>query len=476
MPYNYNSFVSRARHGVVRFLFLSLLALTFAFVARQNAAAEDVTLAWDAPGGDSEIDGYRVHYGVASGSYTDTLEVGVATKATVTGLSDGTTYYFVVTAYNSVGESAPSNEASFTAEAPAFATGRFAGFLSATDGSATQGYFSMKVSATGTASGRVTINDIVCAWRGTFNSEGQLLAALHPGHGLPDLTLTLQFNSELTGVTGSLSDAVGTFSATLSANRAAFVAGTHETALRGRYTLAALPNASAPEQPQGYGYGTMTISKAGRVKIAGRLADGSRFSAGLLLVSEDRLALYTVLVGGGFISGELLFRDIPNVSDADATLSWSKPARLAPARFPSAQNIALPMLAARYQVVPDAPLLEGLRTSGAHATVSFTSGDLPENGLIGCAISLWSGNPVVVPPPNSDRILMRIAKGTGLMTGSFLPPSDPSASQQTTGTPPSPMTPCRFHGVLFQKGTGRGYGLFMGATQSGRVDLVPAGG
>jgi hypothetical protein len=473
MPYNYNNFFSRAHRGVLAPLF-SLLTLISAlsFFHTSRAFAEDVTLAWDAPGGDSEIDGYRVHYGVASGSYTETLEVGVATKATVTGLNDGTTYYFVVTAYNSVGESAPSNEASFTAEAQAFGTGRFAGFISAADGSGTtNGYFTMKVSATGTASGRITIGDVVTAWRGAFDANGQLIVYLQPGHGLPFVRLTLQFDSGLNAVTGSL---IGdNFNLTISATSAAFTAGTHETSLQGRYTLAALPNTDAPDQPQGYGYATMTISKAGRVKIAGRLADGARFSTGLLLVSEDRLALYTVPVGGGFVSGELLFRDVPNVSDADATLTWSKAARPTSARFASAQLIALPVIAARYQVLPDAPLLEGLRASSSHASISFTCPDLSGGGQIGCPISLWSANPVLVLPPNSQQVTMRIAKKTGAISGTFMPPVDPTAITTTTPVPPTATPPCSFQGVLFQKGAGRGFGLFMGATQSGRVDLVP---
>jgi hypothetical protein len=55
---------------------------------------------------------------------------------------------------------------------------------------------------------------------------------------------------------------------------------------------------------------------------------------------------------------------------------------------------------------------------------------------------------------------IRINPSSGLVAGTFVLPD-------TTISRP-------FSGVLLQKGTGRGYGLFLGATQSGRVDLVPA--
>jgi Fibronectin type III domain len=75
-----------------------------------SAQARQVTLVWDA--NTNDVDGYRLHYGTRSGSYTRQLDVGLATTATVTGLTDATTYFFVINAYNASGESPPSNEVS----------------------------------------------------------------------------------------------------------------------------------------------------------------------------------------------------------------------------------------------------------------------------------------------------------------------------------------------------------------------------
>jgi Fibronectin type III domain len=79
-----------------------------------------VTLSWDAPTENADgsaladLKGYKVHYGVASKDYSDTIEVanpGLTTYV-VQNLPAGT-YYFAISAYNSTGtESSLSGEVS----------------------------------------------------------------------------------------------------------------------------------------------------------------------------------------------------------------------------------------------------------------------------------------------------------------------------------------------------------------------------
>ncbi len=74
-----------------------------------------VALSWT-PGSDPTAT-YNVYYGISSSLTKGTatkLAVTTGTSTTVTGLTDNTIYYFVVTAVNSTGESAPSNLASAT--------------------------------------------------------------------------------------------------------------------------------------------------------------------------------------------------------------------------------------------------------------------------------------------------------------------------------------------------------------------------
>jgi len=67
------------------------------------------TLTWN-PVTTTPLDGYKIYIGTVPGQYTQAITAGNVTSFTVESLSVGITYYFVVTAYNSAGESAPSNE------------------------------------------------------------------------------------------------------------------------------------------------------------------------------------------------------------------------------------------------------------------------------------------------------------------------------------------------------------------------------
>ena len=90
-----------------------LLALAGVFVLSQSAWSAVFT--WD-PSPDANIAGYRLYYGSVSGRYTQSVDVGNVTQATVTNLTAGATYYAAVTAYNTAAlESVKSNEVSFVA-------------------------------------------------------------------------------------------------------------------------------------------------------------------------------------------------------------------------------------------------------------------------------------------------------------------------------------------------------------------------
>jgi hypothetical protein len=86
---------------------VSLLCLFFCAGAR---GSQNVSLAWNAIP-DPSVVGYALYYGTTSGEYSTRLDAGPNATITVPGLKEGVTYYFVITAYDALGEeSAPSNE------------------------------------------------------------------------------------------------------------------------------------------------------------------------------------------------------------------------------------------------------------------------------------------------------------------------------------------------------------------------------
>ncbi len=83
------------------------------------ALAGQASISWTAPTTNTngsaltDLAGYKVYYGTASGSYTKSIDAGNSTAYTVSNLAEGYTYYFAVTAYNtSGGESSYSTEKS----------------------------------------------------------------------------------------------------------------------------------------------------------------------------------------------------------------------------------------------------------------------------------------------------------------------------------------------------------------------------
>ncbi|MBV8901040.1 MAG: fibronectin type III domain-containing protein, partial [Verrucomicrobia bacterium] len=96
---------------------MKVFAVTAAFLAGLPATAQtaqSVSLVWDA-NPESDVAGYRVHYGTSSGNYSQSVDVGNVTATTISNLAAGQTYYFVTTDYNTAGlESLPSNEVAYT--------------------------------------------------------------------------------------------------------------------------------------------------------------------------------------------------------------------------------------------------------------------------------------------------------------------------------------------------------------------------
>jgi hypothetical protein len=113
------------KHRSFRFLFFCLISFAILnlalFLSAGKVYSGQATLSWDAPTTNADgtpltdLAGYKVYYGTASGIYSQNKDVGNVTTYTVTNLTDGLTYYFAVTAYDtSMNESGYSNEVSKT--------------------------------------------------------------------------------------------------------------------------------------------------------------------------------------------------------------------------------------------------------------------------------------------------------------------------------------------------------------------------
>ncbi len=118
---------NRPRYQLGRGIFLLAGMTCFLILFPAVVHSADVTLAWDA-NSESDLAGYILYYGTTSGIYTANIDVGNITQHTLTGLQNGATYYFAVTAYNLYDyESIYSKELAYTVGYPTYTISASAG-------------------------------------------------------------------------------------------------------------------------------------------------------------------------------------------------------------------------------------------------------------------------------------------------------------------------------------------------------------
>ena len=99
-------------------LFLALLQSSDQAFGATAPGTNSVKLAWNRSTS-TNVTGYRVYYGVASGNYTNSVVAGNVTSNSIPGLAGGVSYFFAVAAYTAGGAlSALSNEISVVPALP----------------------------------------------------------------------------------------------------------------------------------------------------------------------------------------------------------------------------------------------------------------------------------------------------------------------------------------------------------------------
>ena len=207
------------------FWFLMLLVFSALIFQTGNTYAGQASLSLTAPATNTDgtpltdLAGYNIYYGTASGDYTQTINVGNVANYTVSNLAAGT-YYFVATAYDSAGnQSAYSDVVSASIASQATLT----------------------VSDSGTGSGTVTSSPsgISCGTTcsGTYNSGTAVT-----------LTATAAANSTFAGWSGGGCAGTGTCSFTVNSNTAVTATFSANTAT---YTITATAGTGGSLTPSG---------------------------------------------------------------------------------------------------------------------------------------------------------------------------------------------------------------------------------
>jgi hypothetical protein len=220
------------------------------------------------------------------------------------------------------------------------------------------------------------------------------------------------------------------------------------------------------DYPQGYGFGTATVTKAGVVSFVGTLADGTPVTASSTLSQNDEAALYAQLYSKlGFFSGLAVFNSSNPETDLTADgVKWMRPFIGTSHYFPYGWPEVLrgELLGARYDatgsvvkradnsVLPadtdsigDELAPPNLDTGNAQLT--FGAGQLEDT--LNKLVSISGTNVVTKVPDNDPTFSLIITGTTGAFTGTLT---------HTDDTVPA------FKGIIYQKGSmAGGYGHFL---------------
>jgi len=448
----------------------------------------------------------------ATAVYTPTATDVVSTPVVVVDPPSGTLFQFGTTTVNVTATDSYGNEStgSFIVSVQTYVAGQYNGLVSPTGSSTTPGdhvgSVLMKMSKKGTFTGKVIMGGSykAVAMKGQIDRDGKISfgKTLAPQISIirknqPVLTMSLELDlvasTEARRLKGVLKNTSLVNIAIVRADRWNYTAkfppvaplvNVPTTLLnpatdKGKYTALVQPRSpvdtglAASAFPQGDGYAKISVLKSGKVKVIGKLADGTPFSCVRPLSKENEFPLFTALYGKkGSISAMLSFRDVADVSDADAVgLRWFRPVKLISKTYPQGwgvNGILVDLYASKYVRPPlgqSAFLLPGQASPNLLINGKLQLSDglltIPESNDV--SISDKSLVTILGPTPTlvgSTNIKCKVNPTTGSITGSFL--------NVVSGKP------TKFQGVIFQKQK-VGSGYFIGTPALGVVGTGEGG-
>lgn len=280
----------------------------------------------------------------------------------------------------------------------------------------TSGFFSANTTTKGTLTGKIQMSTGRYSFRGQFDSSGAATLSV-PRKGNSTLTMNLQMNTlDNSRIGGTVGD--GTWTADLNAYRS------DSTSSAGRYTLV-LPSSDGST---GDGYGTATLSPAGRVKFTGALPNGTKLSQSAAVSADGQWPFYAPLKSGAQILGWLVFTN----ASIGGELNWN--------------SAPVDVIGSPYQPgTGPVNFTDGVVTLSGGGLNSDLSSDV---SVLGSRATGQGGN----------SVKLTISPGTGLFKGSM---ANPSGGK-----------PLNFSGAVLQN-QDNGSGYFLNAGQSGRVSFGP---
>jgi uncharacterized repeat protein (TIGR03803 family) len=332
-----------------------------------------------------------------------------------------------------------------------FPPGIFSGLVVQTNALSAEssGFLRLALNLPGTFTAKLTMGGVLSTFNGQFDVAGNATNTITRGKSNP-FQVMLQFiqTGGTNQIVGTVSD--GVFTSQVLADLGGFGNGFH-CPYAGKFTFVIPPaDPTDPNAPQGYGYGTLTISKTGKGKLRGVLGDGTELAASAP-VSLNGIWPFLDLVYAkkGLSLGRIAFS---GTNVIDAALDWLKPPLPTDHFYSGGFTTSVALIGSTY-VVPK----HGGTTIAGTNVVTLGGGNLGSN-LVKTVVVDAFGNATVLSP-GSDKLALFVVPTSGFFGGSFI---------DTT----IKKLPIFFNGQVVQTNLFGG-GLFLGTNESGFVTIEP---
>lgn len=227
------------------------------------------------------------------------------------------------------------------------------------------------------------------------------------------------------------------------------------TSLQGQYTLVLQNTNLTSEAPNGDGFASVSINRAGAVRAQGRAADGTAFSRATGLSRQGDWPLHLVTHSGrGRLLGWLRIARQTNRSIFGNWVGWIKDAG-EDANYPEGFGLILQPTGSTY-----VPPTTGRIVNLTNGVAAVYGGDLFSDGD-----PFWSFIRVTLRPPltfrpekSPERLSLSASRKTGLVTGGF-------ANMATGKT-------SKLYGAILQQQT-EARGFFLSTSSAGAFWLAP---
>jgi PKD repeat protein len=386
--------------------------------------------------------------------YRDGAQIGTpsATTFSDTGLSLGTEYCYTVSAHDNVGRvSQPSAPACGQLTTVATLGGQYNGLVGPTNAPtfAASGPIKLTVGNDGAVAARLRLGRAHVAFKGQFDNSGNATVAITQG---PLAPLQVALHLDLAGadqITGAVVG--GSVTSQLLASRAAYDRAT-PCPVSGTYTTIFEPaNEEDTTLPQGFGYGTLTVTTTGIGSMSGFLGDGKSLHASAPLSKQNTWPLYVSLYGNQ--GAALGWVTIGTNGVVGASVAWFRPAKSASPAYPAGFTTNVILNGNVYTQT-----VKSVSSFAGNGQLTLGGGNLRSN-IVEDAYIPPAGD-VIFALYNAEHLRMKIDPRTGEFKGRFKRPDQNKTVD--------------FKGLVLQIDQ-YGAGYFMGANGTGFViiQLVP---